>query len=531
MDRTVGFTLEKYWNEFEVRDSDLEFIYNLLLEREIPLTSDEMAGALIGHRLERLEEEAKQAEDSSVNAYAPAEKYKVGERLLFPAVDNAIGEVIRVRKGENPELGVFDVISVAFEGDGPEREFASKLKDHRLNDPPEDPRDGAEANSPEEIFNKFGDVIEERLGIRLDAADDIVRIAGKWFPSALLAEFHEGHLNLAEAVLDVAGGGPTSTSELMQHVEMPKDLDPLLAEFSLDYTLQEDERFDEVGPAGQILWYLKRLEPPEVLYPPPRLEYEQVPHDRSILTKNLLDLEALLDDEFSPLEEKQADHDEVVISLLFPHWRVGALPLSKKLQTLFPTAYEAPRIRFILVDGHSGDSFPGWVVRAERIVFGLDELYRRYDVPTGGLIRVRRGDNPGEVIVETMDRRRRNDWIRTVSIGEGGRIGFTMLKQPVGTAYDDLMVVGLIDQSALDEAWLRGGQNQMPIDRLVAHVFRELSKLNPQSAVHAQSLYSGVNVIRRLPPAPIFTELLTRPYYLHVGDLYWRFDESAWSQS
>jgi hypothetical protein len=164
-------------------------------------------------------------------------------------------------------------------------------------------------------------------------------------------------------------------------------------------------------------------------------------------------------------------------------------------------------------------------------VFGLDEWYRKYEVPAGGLVRVRRGEKVGEVFVEAIDRRRRNDWIRTVSIGEGGKIGFTMLKQPVGTAYDDLMVVGLIDPVALDEAWLRGSQREMPLDRLVAHVFRELAKLNPQSAVHAQSLYSGVNVIRRLPPAPIFTELVNRPYYVHVGDLYWRFDETSWSQT
>lgn len=531
MDRTAGLTHEKYWNEFEVRDNDLDFIYNLLLDREIPLTTEEMAGALIGHRLERLEEEASQVVESSTSIYLPAEAYKVGERLLFPAVGNSIGEIVGVRKGENPDLGKFDVIEVEFEDDGPAREFATKLKDHKLNDPPEDIDDGDGANSPDEILARYGVVIEKRLEVRLEAAEDIVSIAGKWFPNALLAEFHEGDLNLAEAVLDVAGGGPTPTSELMNHVEMPEGLDPLLAEFSLDYSLQEDERFDEVGPAGQILWYLKRQEPPEVLYPPPRLEYEQLPHDRSILSKSLLDLEVQLDDEFSPLEAQGEPHDEVVISLLFPHWRVGALPLSNKLQTLFPTAYEAPRIRFILIDGHSDESFPGWVVRKERYVFGLDEWYRRYDVPTGGLIKVSRGDNPGEVIVETLDRRRRNDWIRTVSIGDGGRIGFTMLKQPVGTAYDDLMVVGLIDPSALDEAWLKGGQNKMPLDRLVAHVFRELAKLNPQSAVHAQALYSGVNVIRRLPPAPIFSELLTRSYYLHVGDLYWRFDESAWSQT
>ncbi|MCK4794684.1 MAG: hypothetical protein KAV87_63730, partial [Desulfobacteraceae bacterium] len=65
----------------------------------------------------------------------------------------------------------------------------------------------------------------------------------------------------------------------------------------------------------------------------------------------------------------------------------------------------------------------------------------------------------------------------------------------------------------------------------VAHVFRELAKLTPQSAVHAQSLYSGVNVIQRLPPATVFAELIIQPYFAHVGDLYWRFDSAAWSQA
>ncbi len=311
---------------------------------------------------------------------------------------------------------------------------------------------------------------------------------------------------------------------------MPAGLDPLLAEFSLDYALQEDERFDEVGPAGKVLWYLRRLEPPEVNFVPPRLEPARYPPDRSALTPPLLALERELDDELSPLEPPTEAADEVVIPLLFPHWRVGTLPLASRLQPLFPTAYQAPRIRFILVDGHSGERFPGWVVRAERYVYGLEAWYRRYDVPAGGLVRVRRGEQAGEVVVEAVDRRRRNDWIRTITVDGGGHVGFTTLKQPVGTSYDDLMIVGLTDASALDEAWLRSGQ-RMPIDKLVAHIFRELAKLNPQSAVHAQALYSGVNVIQRLPPAPILTELVTRRYYVHVGDLYWRFDETAWSPS
>jgi hypothetical protein len=222
--------------------------------------------------------------------------------------------------------------------------------------------------------------------------------------------------------------------------------------------------------------------------------------------------------------------ESVTLPLLFPHWRVGTLPLSSRLRPLFPTAYEAPRIRFILVDGYSGDKFPGWVVRAERYVFGLDEWYRRYEVPAGGLIKVSAGETPGEVIVEALERRRQNDWIRTVSI-DNGQVGFTMLKQPVGTAYDDLMVVGLIDPVALDEAWLQGNQRRMDDEQLVSFVFRELAKLNPQSAVHAQSLYSGVNVLRRLAPAPIFAELTTRSYYEHVGDLYWRMEDQIQGQA
>jgi hypothetical protein len=248
------------------------------------------------------------------------------------------------------------------------------------------------------------------------------------------------------------------------------------------------------------------------------------------LTESLLALERELDDELSPIPDPVEAVDNVTLALLFPHWRVGTLPLSARLRSLFPTAYEAPRIRFMLVDGQSGERFPGWVVREQRYVFGLDEWYRSRDIPAGGLVRIRKGGEAGEIVVEAIDRRKRNDWIRTISV-DGGQIGFSMLKQPVGSSYDDLMIIGLTDPRALDEAWLRGAQRRAPIDKVVAHVFRELAKLNPQSAVHAQALYSGVNVLQRLAPAPIFCELVSRRYFSHVGDLYWRFDESAWSGS
>lgn len=513
---------DAYWKSFRVSDEELEFIFNILLEKEKPLTTDEIAEELVEARLARLEKEAQAATEHEHPSYRPQESYEPGQMLVFPSLKGAVGEVVSVRPGQNPDYADFEVISVRFDDNGREREFAANLSRHRLNEPNEAEL-AAELDDPERaILSAYGDEIFASLESVLEANDEIVRIAGRWFPRPLIAEIHSGHLNLAEAVLDVAGGGPLPTSDVIEHIELPENIDPLLATFSVDYALQEDERFDEVGPAGQTLWYLRKLEPPEVIEVPNRLQYEPRHYDRSVLTEDLLELEGRLDDELSPLPMLKAEPEEVTLAVLFPHWRVGALPLSSKLRLLFPTAYEAPRIRFILVDGHSGEKFPGWVVRKEGYVFGLKDWYRRYEIPAGGYVSVRAGEAEGEVIVEAVDRRKRNDWIRTVTIAEDGTIGFTMLKQPVGSAYDDLMIVGLVDGNALDEAWKAGSQRRMPDDRLIAHVFRELAKLNPQSAVHAEYLHSGVNVLRRLPPGFIFAELVASDEYEHVGDLYWR---------
>lgn len=520
--------LESYWTEFEVTDDDLDFIDNLLLEREVPLTSQEMASALVEHRLAELAQQRAQAAQSELQPYLPAGSYKLGQKLRFTQLDGQVGQVTGVRPGSNPGLDPFEVIQVEFENDGEAREFAAGLEQHSLNQIESDDEDRPEDETSESVMRQYASVLTSRVEQRLVDSPGIVRIAGRWFHAGLLAEINEGHLNLAEAVLDVSAGGPLPTRDLMEHMELPENLDPLLTEFSVDYALQEDERFDEVGPAGKVLWFLKRLEPPEVLEVPERLRYEPRVYSRDSLDAELLQLEGLVDDEYGEQPAEPRPKQPVTLPLLFPHWHTGSLPLSSRLQPLFPTAYEAPRIRFVLVDGHSGRQFPGWVVREPRYVYGLRDWYREYDIPAGGLVTVRSGEDEGEVIVESVDPRKRNDWIRTVTVSADGRIGFTMLKHPVGSQYDDRMIVGVIDEQALDEAWETSEQSKLPLHRLVPDVFRELSKLNPQTTVHAESLYSAINVIRRIPPGPIFAELITQPYYEHVGDHYWRLNEENW---
>ena len=515
-----------YWGAaFKIEESDIEFLNNLLLEEETPLTTEEMALVIVRRRYEREAEAAKHRQQGAV-VYLPKETYAVGQTVVFPELQFTAGRVVSVRPGRNPEDGEFDVIAIDFGNGGSPREFAARLPNHKLNRAAS--HDGAgEVESPEAIFAEYGRDITAKLEAHLKESPDIVRIAGRWFPRALLLTVNVGHLNLAEAVLDMAGGGPLPAEALLKEVGLPDNVHPRLQAFSLNFGLQEDERFDEVGPAGQVLWYLRRLEPPEVVFTPRRLENAAPDYQPSQLTPTLLALEQEIDDELAPGAGDAPAADEVTVHVIFPHRRVGALPLSRRLAHLFPTAYEAPRIRFMLVDGDSGEQFPGWVVRLGRYVFGLDEWYKKREFPVGGQLVVRRGDQPGEVVVKASTRRPAREWVRTAVAGADGRLNFSMQKRLISVHYDELTVIAVDNLAAIDEVWLKG--QHLPFERLVADLFRELAKLNPQSAVHAKTLYAAVNVVRRSPPGPIFAELLSRPYFVHVGDAYWRFDQSLWT--
>src|SRR4030065_1430626 len=97
----------------------------------------------------------------------------------------------------------------------------------------------------------------------------------------------------------------------------------------------------------------------------------------------MLDLEQMLSDELSPVTASYRHMDDGEVKLIYPHCRSGTLPLSASVRHLFPTAYEAPRIRFMLVDGDTGDKFPGWVVPEKRYVFGLHDWYTKQGLVPG----------------------------------------------------------------------------------------------------------------------------------------------------
>jgi hypothetical protein len=515
---------EDYWETFELTDDDREFIYNHLLEIETPLTTPELLSALVNERILKETSALEKQRTSGGDIYLPAHTYSVNQDLIFPAFGWQHACVTSIRQGQNPDLMNFQVIQVKFDNNET-REFASNIPDHLLNQPQDISIKDTSLNA-NLVLAKYGEQLLAIINTELTKNQEFVRIAGKWFPRALLVDINVGHLNLVEAILDMAGGGPSPTPPLLEQVGLSSNTNSKLVEFSLDHALQEDPRFDEVGSAGEVVWFLNRLEPEGVLQVPTYLRYQELDYDPTLLTPEMHELELKLDDELTPFSGKYPAVNEVQLTLTFPHWRAGTLPLTARLNHLFPIAYEAPRIRFQLVDGATGQKFPGWVVRSHRYVFGLQDWYKSHGLMPGSLIRVKRGKNPGEVIVHCDSQRGAREWVRTVLVGSDGGIVFAMLKQIIAAAYDERMAIAIPDPDGLDEACKKIQKERVPFERLVVNTVRDLAKLNPQSHVHASELYTALNIIRRCPPGPILALLASRPWFIHVGDLHYRIDES-----
>ncbi len=511
-----------YWTALQISQQNVDYLHNHLFEQEAPLTSRELTAILVGERI-RMEQAAALAKRQAAGkSYLPKDSYPADTDLVFPALNCQKGKVTAVRAGANPAVGEFEVVTVLMEN-GAERMFAANLAAHVLNDAPilSTQEQGLD---PEAILTEHGADLEKKIEAAFQSDEGLVQIAGRWFPRALLLDVNVGHLNLAEAVLDMSGGQPQPTSALLKDVELPAGVNPKLAEFSLNWALQEDQRFDEVGPAGQILWCLHRLEPDGVREVPTYLQYTPIEYDRGLLSPQMLALESQLDDELSPAPEVVSEKKitSLTISLIYPHLRAGTFPLSACALSFFPTAYESPRVRFTLVDGKSGARMPAWVVRTGGYVHGLRDWYKSQGLMPGSLVEVKRGEKPGEVIVTARTQRAIKDWVRTLIIGADGGMVFAMLKQPINAEFNDRMAIYVPDFAQLDPLW----DKRRSFEELVISMMRELTKLTPQGHVHAQELYAAVNLVRRVPPAPLFALLANKPFN-HVGDLHFRIDEAV----
>ncbi len=510
----------EYWGEaFTLNADDREFLLNLFVEDEQPRSTEALARALIEWRMQREESAIRRKQQAQGTLYQPKRTFQVSEQVVFPALDFAVGQVTAIRDGQNPDYDHFKVIEV--ELDGETREFAAEFPyEHHLNEDAAILSPTEELVLPDDIYRQHGAAFGRHLHRLLQAIPDFVWLAGLWFPRALIADVNVGQLNIAEAVLDMNGGGPLSTEAILPEVGLPPEINRNLQIFSLNQALYNDERFDEVGPAGEVLWYLVRLEPASVLTPPDRLKYEPVEYARSAINGDLLKIVRALDDEWSDLPARDdVLDDEITFTLTYPHRRAGTVPLSPSIARLFPTG-RTRRIRFMFEDARNGSRWPGWVVRERRYAFGLDVWYAANDVPAGAYVELSRGDEPGVVVVDLRGLRPRREWVR-VGVLHDNRLTFEMVKRQIPCDYDEQLIVIADDTAGLDKLTTQLAERGAPLSELIEQLLPELAKLSPQGNVHVNTLYAAVNLVRRTPPGPLFAALNTQTSFKALGDGYY----------
>jgi len=504
----------EYWQEFTLTPADTEFLRDRLLDAERPLTTRELAQALVTERCRR-EEADLRAELTRGAIYQPKKRFAIGDKVLFPALEFRLGEVIELRPGENPEHGEFDVITVDFGPNRRQRSFAAGLNGpHKLNADASDLLVAGNLISPEKLLATSASDVPASLAAQLGAQPDFATFEDRWLHRDLLAEIHVGHLNIAEAVIEMRGV-PVDTKTLIKELDLPAEIKPEVLAFSLQSALRADGRFDQVGPGDVRQWYLSRLEPAEAMRVPEALRCQAGSVDLASVPSDLIQLAVELDDEWS---DQALDQDADVraglttttLLLTYPHLVAGTLPLNRHASAIFPKGH-GERTAITLIDGRWGNRFQGWVNHAGRYVAGLRPWFEKHKLPAGAYITLERRDDSGEIVVDFRPKRMRREWTRFAQPADGSRLDIQLRKQEVACEYDEQIIIG--DDRNEDILKLRTtpAYTHASLEDLVFEVFTDLAGLSQTGSVHAKTIYSAVNVLRRCPPEPVFAALAEHP--------------------
>jgi hypothetical protein len=519
-----------YWQDMILDNEDVENIASVLFDFGKPVPINLLLKTLISFRLSKESENKLKQQESLGHVYLPKETYSLNDELVFPALEWESGKVISVREGRNPEFGSFKVLNVKMTN-GSLKLFASELSQHELNNPILVTKESNNLDE-DEILQENKSILESKLITELHRNKDIVRVGDKWFPKALLVDFNPGHINIVEALLEMQSGGPLETAKILNQLDVSLTDDSELNEFSLNYALKKDPRFDEVGTTGTFSWFLRKQEPEPVREIPLLLKYDPVVEQKIELPKAAVNILHTIEDEleFENLLDNHEKLNSTSVTLIYPHWRTGSLPLTSRTKSVFPSAIETERIKIKLVDKDNGQDISGWVVRPFGYVYGLEKWYEEKELIPGSIINVEVSPEAGSLFIQVQKRRSNREWMKTVLVGADGGIVIALLKQPVTAGFQEQMAIVVPDVNAMDLIWKARSSKPKTLKSDVLKMVQELSKLNTQQHVHFTELYAAVNLLRRCPPTPILQVLFSEPEFSHVGDQYFHLNESDYKE-
>lgn len=519
------FKIETLWqNELSIGDQELDTLIQLFAEQHRPLSLAELSRALIEQYCRQKQNQVRRYL-SMGTVYRPNGSFAVGETLVFPYFNFARGIVRNIREGNNPEYGDFKVITV--EIDQEQREFAAELKvDHKLAFDDNVSFEEIFSPLPEEIWETQGESVQKQIEARLASSPQFASFRDKWMPVEMMAPVNIGHLNLAEAVLEVQDK-PQDTATILPQLDLPAEIPLQIRLFSLNHHLAQDERFIDVGANGEPVWALRRWLPEAVISPPAWLDYVPEPYDRTKLDVTHLQLEREIDDEHSNLiaPPSIAEAHSITLTLACHHRRLGSLPLTDRTKTFFPAGTPDQRTQVTFVD-HLGREFPGWVVRSHKFIYGLGEWYKDMSIPAGAFIKLEKTGKANRVKIDIIPRRMRREWAPVAVLTADNKLQFQMQKVPIACEYDEHALLEIEPQLA-ETVWKSEFLRELDLPGVIRYVFLELAKLSPHGTVHAKTLYNGVNLVRRCPPGRIIATLFELPHFVLVEDALWMFNTNV----
>ena len=171
------------------------------------------------------------------------------------------------RAGHNPEYGQFGVIEVQLEEQRGLCSFATELQaPHKLALPDDWTPESGFGLSAEDLYARYGPLVLARLEDRLRAEPQFLSFDGTWLPASLAVDLHIGHVNIAEALVDIKSQA-LATEEILGELDLPAEAPESIKVFSLNRALSQDKRFHDVGDASGPAWSLRRWAPAGVASP------------------------------------------------------------------------------------------------------------------------------------------------------------------------------------------------------------------------------------------------------------------------
>ena len=516
---------EAFWrDEYQVVDQDLDLVTSLILDAGKPRSADVLAAAIIMRRVKR-EQQALAQMAARGELYQPKSSYEAGQRLVFSARGFADGVVTDIREGYNPKYGEFSVIKVRFEDDS-ELEFASGFAyEHALNRPKEELLGTSdETVRVEDLVAACLPYVRDRLSAALEEHDEFLRFEDEWYLQELLPEVDEGYLNLAEALI-YERDQPLAVSVILGALDLAEGASPAAQAFALNRALANDSRFDDVSLDDEPVWYLRQLEPAAVHLRPPVMDDPLRTEGGEFIGLSMLDLVEELGDELDDLPGMVfRELDEIAYDVTFPHLYAGTMPATQQLLRALNLAHSDRHARIKLVDANSGKEYPVWLVPTEDYVCGLEAWYSDAGMCVGGRVAVSIPGEPLTIAVSTQRARRsRNEFIRSAA-AEGGTLTLQMQVASLSVEADRDTVIHIPSREEIAALMMTDRMRKLPLSEIVYHAFEELAKLGSSGTVHAKSVYSAVNLMRRCGSVPVFQELTRRACYDPVGNGEWVFE-------